>query len=332
MKKKILISCSIIILTIIIGGVLYKANIKDKKSGTEHINESWYINSQPEITRVDWLNSNKWLAVSWKQPEKTPTTYEKNKSFIKGTSTPIIGLKKIVLTESEWCLFNDSVDSDYSTKWLLDIYALKHNSIEKEKRIDLQKIVKSLNNEYSVKSANSFVNNEEFLLVTVYEKNVSQQNEVFYLHLSDEKLLRASEMDSTILKEIAEENEVPDGYKYLWSSYTNFLDRKIVSENNISTLNKENIGLRIAPKEKSTIPMSNLEKTYPTIEKSVKENNIVVLNYSQVPPSPEEIAKLLVPTDVDPWQDVILYSSGSNDGQEHTITSIDEFLKLYKPD
>jgi hypothetical protein len=326
MKKRYLTFLSFC-LVLGIGVIIFfnwKAETNEKEEvDYSKITERWTTGTKPEIIGIDWINNDQWLLVSAKGQKLPEIRYEENKSIEFETTTPIIGLKHLVLTEEKYFMPAHREDKpSFSTKYQLELYSIGKSSIKKEKEIDLNKLVKKANPDYSVRAVFSFTADEKFLNFAIYD-----ETEFYYLRLADEKIFKESEMDPVLLEKTKENETVPAAYKFI--SRTNFQDRKIVDDNGlfVATIDHE----ILIGNQKETSKLSALEERYPVIEKIFKNNGFGYLNYSQAPPSPEELAELLVPKGEDPWQGVMLEARSSKDGEEHKINSVEEFLKWYQP-
>jgi hypothetical protein len=331
MKKRYLAILSFC-LVLGIGVIIFfnwKAETKKKEEvDYSKITERWTTGTKPEIIGIDWINNDQWLLVSAKGQKLPEIRYEENKSIEFETTTPIIGLKHLVLTEEKYFMPAHREDKpSFSTKYQLELYSIGKSSIKKEKEIDLNKLVKKANPDYSVRAVFSFTADEKFLNFAIYD-----ETEFYYLRLADEKIFKESEMDPALLEKTKENETVPAAYEFI--STTNFQDRNLVDDNGlwaVQTKPNQELGIRRKHKDNTKLKPSLLEKRYPEIKKIYENNGFGYLNYSQAPPSPEELAELLVPKGEDPWQGVMLEARSSKDGEEHKIDSVEEFLKWYQP-
>jgi hypothetical protein len=329
MKKRYLTILSFC-LVLGIGVVIFfnwKAETNEKEEvDYSKITERWTTGTKPEILGIDWLNDDQWLLVSAKGQKLPENYYEENKSIEFETTTPIIGLKHLVLTEEKYFMPAHREDKpSFSTKYQLELYSIGKSSIKKEKEIDLNKLVKKANPDYSVRAVFSFTADEKFLNFAIYD-----ETEFYYLRLADEKIFKESEMDPVLLEKTKENETVPEAYEFI--STTNFQDREIVEANGVRAILAEpNKMMGIQSKTNDKQEPSLLEERYPEIKKIYKNNGFGRLIYSQAPPTAEELAQLLVPKGEDPWQGVMLEARSSKDGEEHKIDSVEEFLKWYQP-
>ncbi|MDA9471088.1 hypothetical protein [Enterococcus sp. 5H] len=323
MKKKYI---SIFILILIIGFIFFlflKESKKKEEFDILEITERWITGLKPDITGIDWLNDNTWLLVSAKSTKLPKNYYESNKSIEYETTSPIIGLTKLILINQErFSPMNGGNKPDFSVTYQLEIYSIERQSIKKIKDIDLQKKVKEINKNYTVDNIYSFTYDENFVNFSIHAVNES-----FYLDLSDEKIFKEAEMDQEILKKTAEANQVPKEYKFI--SVTNFQDRKVVDNSGFFvSLTNPNQQILIGNKKENPKSIA-LEEKYPETKKIFDNDGFGYIDYSQAPPSAEELAKLLVPKNTDPWEGVVLDSKYSTDNEEHTIHSIEDFLKWF---
>lgn len=317
---------SILILVLVIGVVIFlflKESKKKEEFDILKVTERWITGSKPDITGIDWLNNSQWLLVSAKSPKLPKSYYEDNKSIEYETTSPIIGLTKLILIDQErFSSMNSGDKPDFSATYHLDVYSIERKSIKKMKDIDLQKKVKEIDKDYTMDNIYDFTYDEKFVRFSI-----QGLKEFYYLRLSDEQIIKESEMDREILKKTAEEKQVPKEYKFI--SATNFQDRKIVDNSGFFvSLTNPNQQVLIGNKKENSKPIA-LEEKYPETKKIFDNDGFGYIDYSQAPPSAEELAKLLVPKNTDPWKDVVLDSKYSKDNEEHAIHSIEEFLKWY---
>lgn len=326
-KKKIIIIITLILFILVVAFLFQKELVKRKPIDTLEMTERHRTELKPTVIGIDWLNNNQWLLVSLKS-QKLPNNYYKDtKSFEYDGTSPIIGLKKLALIEQKNVEhMNTGNDTYYTTEFQVELYKVKKTKLKKDKTIDLNKLVKDYDSNYSVRAAFSFTPDEQFL-----EFAINGVTEFFFLDLQNEEIIKESDMDPTILKKTEESNQVPNEYEFI--NATNFQNRDVVTTNGlraIQTNPNQEIGIRY--KDKKALKPSYLEEKYPEIRKIYDNDGFGRLNYSQAPPSPEELAKLLVPKGVDPWEDVVIDANRSKDQQEHPIHSLEEFLKWYQPE
>jgi hypothetical protein len=325
MKKRYLTILSLCLL-LGIGAIIFfnwKAEVKKKEEFDYFkVTERWITRAKPEIIGIDWLNDDQWLLVSAKGQKLPENYYEENKSIEFETTSPIIGLKYLILIDQKRFSSKKGDKPNFSTKYEIEIYTIGKKDIKKIKTINMEKKVKALNRNYSMDNVGNFTDGEEFVQFLIHG-----ESEFYYLRLADEKIFKESEMDPALLEKTKENETVPAAYEFI--STTNFQDRKIVDDNGlfVATIDHE----ILIGNQKETSKLSALEERYPVIEKIFKNNGFGYLNYSQAPPSPEELAELLVPKGEDPWQGVMLEARSSKDGEEHKIDSVEEFLKWYQP-
>jgi hypothetical protein len=326
MKKRYL---TILSFCLVLGiGVIIFFNWKaetNKKEEVDYskITERWITGTKPEILGIDWVNDDQWLLVSAKGQKLPENYYEENKSIEFETTKPVIGLKHIVLINSKYFMSRTyEYKPSFSTKYEIEIYTIGKKDIKKIKTVNMEKKVKAINENYSMDNVYTFTYDEKYIRFSVNE-----ENERYYFRIADEEIFKESEMDPVLLEKTKENETVPAAYKFI--SRTNFQDRKIVDDNGlfVATIDHE----ILIGNQKETSKLSALEERYPVIEKIFKNNGFGYLNYSQAPPSPEELAELLVPKGEDPWQGVMLEARSSKDGEEHKINSVEEFLKWYQP-
>lgn len=134
----------------ILGGIFYSVKNSEHSEQVSTNNKEniihWNYDEMPEVTGVNWLHDNEWLALSWKQEDKSENEKVGTRNVVYRTSTPIVGLNKVVLVESEWHLSEKSDDQDRTSKFLIDIYTVgKQGGMNKEKRVDLLENVKKFN-------------------------------------------------------------------------------------------------------------------------------------------------------------------------------------------
>jgi hypothetical protein len=300
----------------------------NKKEDVDYskITERWITGTKPEILGIDWLNDDQWLLVSAKGQKLPENYYEENKSIEFETTKPVIGLKHIVLINSKYFMSRTyEYKPSFSTKYEIEIYTIGKKDIKKIKTVDMEKKVKAINENYSMDNVYTFTYDEKYIRFSVNE-----ENERYYFRIADEKIFKESEMDPALLEKTKENETVPAAYKFI--STTNFRNREIVEANGVRAIITEpNKMIGIQSKTNDKQEPSLLEKRYPEIKKIYENDGFGYLNYSQAPPSPEELAELLVPKGEDPWQGVMLEARSSKDGEEHEIDSVEEFLKWYQP-
>jgi hypothetical protein len=330
MKKRYLTILSLC-LVLGIGAIIFfnwKAEAKKKEEFDYFkVTERWITRAKPEIIGIDWLNDDQWLLVSAKGQKLPENYYEENKSIEFETTSPIIGLKYLILIDQKRFSSKKGDKPNFSTKYEIEIYTIGKKDIKKIKTINMEKKVKALNRNYSMDNVGNFTDGEEFVQFLIHG-----ESEFYYLRLADEKIFKESEMDPALLEKTKENETVPAAYEFI--STTNFQDRNLVDDNGlwaVQTKPNQELGIRRKHKDNTKLKPSLLEKRYPEIKKIYENDGFGYLNYSQAPPSPEELAELLVPKGEDPWQGVILKANSSKDGEEHKIDSVEEFLKWYQP-
>jgi hypothetical protein len=331
MKKRYL---TILSFCLVLGiGVVIFFNWKaetNKKEEVDYskITERWITGTKPEIIGINWVNDDQWLLVSAKGQKLPENYYEENKSIEFETTKPVIGLKHIVLINSKYFMSRTyEYKPSFSTKYEIEIYTIGKKDIKKIKTVNMEKKVKAINENYSMDNVYTFTYDEKYIRFSVNE-----ENERYYFRIADEEIFKESEMDPVLLEKTKENEIVPEAYKFI--SRTNFQDRDIVDDNGlwaVQTKPNQELGIRRKHKDNTKLKPSLLEKRYPEIKKIYENDGFGYLNYSQAPPSPEELAELLVPKGEDPWQGVILKANSSKDGEEHKIDSVEEFLKWYQP-
>jgi hypothetical protein len=258
----------------------------------------------PEIIAIDHIHNGDWPIIQWGLAE-TKEDYFKDEVLIsESTGNMMVGSKYMVLNPQTFYR-EVNIDKKITKKYQLEIYDIQGKTAKKLHTIDMMKTYKKMGvNPVTIQKDNSFFGNGEYIQISNDFKNS------IFIELETGKVYKTEE------KELTEDINQPDAWYTL--DRTNFTKQhkdRLFPVKNEFELSFEDI-------QKKTY---GITKEYPEVqsllESTGEKGTVLTIDYSQNPPTLEELLKLIIPVGEDPLKNL-----KTNDGQ--AITSYEQLEQL----
>jgi hypothetical protein len=258
----------------------------------------------PEIVAIDHIHNGDWPVVQW-QWAKAKENYFKDEVLVsESTGSMLINSKYAVLEPRTF--YREANNSNRITqKHQIEVYNIQGKTAKKLYTIDLMEVFKQANIQTGyIETSNVFLENGEYVRISNNYKTE------YFLELKTGKLYKSDE------KELTEDKEQPN------ASYT-------INCTNFEKLHKNYCfpldSCFTLSSKSNTKKIYGLTKEYPEVQALLKSTDVgdseVTVNYSQNPPTLEELLKLIIPVGEDP-----LKGLKTNGGE--AITSYEQLEQL----
>jgi hypothetical protein len=313
MKKKrsqIIVLAVIVMLVLSIGSYYYFTNYLPEQKKIEFRkqdeNKKGTLTTlvAPEIVAIEHIHNEDWPVVQW-QGADTKEDYFKDNVLITETTSNLMLSSKYMVFDLQTFYEEEGSYKITNKEYQLEIYDIQGKTAKKLYTIDVMKALKKANIKITqITIHNTFLENGEYMRITNNYKTE------FFLELKTGKLYKADE------KELTEDKEQPN------ASYT-------INCTNFEKLHKNYcfpLYNRFILHSKANMKQTyGLTKEYPEVQKLLEategEDTKVTVNYSQNPPTLEELLKLIIPVGEDP-----LKGLKTNGGE--AITSYEQLEQL----
>jgi hypothetical protein len=258
----------------------------------------------PEIIAIKHIHNGEWPVVQWRWPE-TREDYFKDRVLISESTSNIILSSKYMVFDPQTFYEEEGSYKITNREYQLEIYDIQGKTAKKIHTIDVMKVFKQagIQPDHIQKSGAFFGNGE-------YIKVVNNQENPFFIELQTGNIYKVDE------KELTEDKEKPSASYTI--NYTNF---EKMHKNYCFPLDS----CFTLSSKSNTKKMYGLTKEYPEVQALLKSTDVgdseVTVNYSQNPPTLEELLKLIIPVGEDPLKEL-----KTNSGE--AITSYEQLEQL----
>jgi arsenate reductase-like glutaredoxin family protein len=258
----------------------------------------------PEIIAINHIHNGDWPVVQWRWVE-TKEDYFKDKVLILDSTSNVMISSKYVVFDPQIFYEKEGSDKVTNKEYQFEIYDIQGKTAKKLHTIDVMQVYKQAGIQPGhIQKSGAFFGNGEYIKV------VNNQENPLFIELRTGKIYKASE------KMLTEDKEQPSASYTI--NYTNF---EKMHKNYCFPLDScFTLSSKINTKK-----MYGLTKEYSEVQKLLEategENTRVTVNYSQNPPTLEELLKLIIPVGEDPLKEL-----KTNGGE--AITSYEQLEQL----
>jgi hypothetical protein len=309
-RSQIIVLVVIVVLVLSIGNYYYLTDYLPEQKEIEYRKQdknkkgTLAIYMAPEIITIDHIHNGEWPVVQWQGADTKEDYFKDNVLITESTSRMMLSSKYMVFDVQT---FYEETGSYKRTdkKYQLEIYDIQGKTAKKLHTIDMMNTYKQMGIKPTfIQKRTSFFGNGEYI------KLLNNNENPIFIELETGKVYKTDE------KELTEDINQPDAWYTL--DRTNFTKQhkdRLFPVKNEFELSFEDI-------QKKTY---GITKEYPEVqsllESTGEKGTVLTIDYSQNPPTLEELLKLVIPVDEDP-----LKGLKTNDGE--VITSYEQLEQL----